>query len=193
MSTQSEDPVRVRTSDPKRERIAEILRAAVGEGRLTLEEGEERLGRVYEAKYRDQLGPLVADLPDEGWDGLNRTPEALAAIRRRLRRHGAVAIVVAGVLVGLWALSNAHFFWPLLPLAFLLFGFLRHRAFARYAAGSGWGGPGGGPWGRGPWGHGPWGRGPWGRGPWASRGWDAGPWAGEASGHRPSSGPWGRF
>jgi len=58
----SETP-RVRTSDAERERIAEVLRAAVGEGRLTLEEGDERLATLYTTKYRDELGPLVADLP----------------------------------------------------------------------------------------------------------------------------------
>ena len=55
---------RVRTSDAERERVAEQLRAAVGEGRLTLEEGDERLANLYTTKYRDELGPLVADLPN---------------------------------------------------------------------------------------------------------------------------------
>ncbi|HKE64524.1 MAG TPA: DUF1707 domain-containing protein [Micromonosporaceae bacterium] len=58
----SETP-RVRTSDAERERVAETLRAAVGEGRLTLEEGDERLATLYTTKYRDELPPLVADLP----------------------------------------------------------------------------------------------------------------------------------
>src|SRR5262245_40687457 len=55
---------RVRTSDAERERVAEQLRAAVGEGRLSLEEGDERLATLYTTKYRDELGPLVADLPN---------------------------------------------------------------------------------------------------------------------------------
>jgi hypothetical protein len=178
MSTQSEDAGRVRTSDAEREEVAAILRAAVSEGRLTLEEGDERLARVYEAKYRDQLWPLTADLPDGGWDGLSRTPEALASIRRRLRRHGSFTVLAAGVLVGLWVLSGAHFFWPLLPLAFLTFAYLRHRAFARHF------GRWGAAWGRGPWGPGPWGGGPWGagHGPWGERGWGRGP----------AGPPWGR-
>ena len=179
MSTQSGEPERVRTSDAEREQVATVLRAAVSEGRLTLEECDERLRRAYEAKYRDQLGPLTADLPGGGWDALNRTPEALAGLRRRLRLHGVSVVAVAGVLVGLWALSGAHFFWPLLPLVFLTVSFLRHRAFARYAggwgrgrggpgAGGGWGGAGlgGAGLGRGPWGHGGPGRGGWGPAPW---------------------------
>ncbi|GAA5191568.1 hypothetical protein GCM10023322_49230 [Rugosimonospora acidiphila] len=171
MSTQSEDPARVRTSDAEREQVATVLRAAVSEGRLRLEEGDERLARAYQATYRDELDPLTADLPGGGWDALHRTPEALAAIRRRIRLHGVGVLVVAAVLVGLWVVSGAHFFWPLFPVAFLTFSFLRHRRFARYAR-SGWGrGPWGGP-GRGPW-DGPWGHGPWGaqagRGPWGGR------------------------
>jgi uncharacterized protein DUF1707 len=135
---------RLRTSDDEREQVASILRAAVSEGRLSLAEGDERLARAYEAVYRDELRPLTADLPGGGWDALARTPEALAAARRGLRRHASVVALVAGALVGLWLLSGAHFFWPLFPLFFLTFGVLRRRRWARY--GAPWG------WGRGPWG-----------------------------------------
>jgi hypothetical protein len=161
MSTEESDAGRVRTSDAEREQVATILRAAVSEGRLSLEEGDERLVRAYEARYRDQLAPLTTDLPHGGWDALARTPEAIAAVRRRLRRHGAGTVLVAGVLIGLWALSGAHFFWPLIPLMILGFSFLRRRAFLRYFGPFGWG--------RGPWGPGaPWGGGGWSRGPWGA-------------------------
>src|SRR5215470_17301884 len=77
MRHMSTDTPRVRTSDAERERIAEKLRTAVGEGRLTLEEGDERLATLYTTKYRDELGPLVADLPaaagDAGRRGRTRT------------------------------------------------------------------------------------------------------------------------
>jgi Domain of unknown function (DUF1707) len=63
MSQMTTDTPRVRTSDAERERIAQTLRAAVGEGRLTLEEGDERLATLYTTKYRDELAPLIADLP----------------------------------------------------------------------------------------------------------------------------------
>jgi hypothetical protein len=179
MSTQSEDPGRVRTSDAEREQVATILRAAVSEGRLSLEEGDERLARVYQAKYRDELGPLTADLPDGGWDALRRTPEALAGIRRRLRTHTGVAVLIGAVLIGLWVLSGAHFFWPLIPLLVLAFSVLRHRRWAWYAAQGR--GPWGGPWGRGPWGRGPWGPGSWGPGPWGRGAWGPG---GAGSGNR---------
>jgi hypothetical protein len=140
---------RVRTSDEEREQVATILRAAVSEGRLSLAEGDERLAKAYEAVYRDELQPLTADLPAGGWEALARTPDAVAAARRHLRRHASAVVLVAGVLVGLWLLSGAHFFWPVFPLFFLTFGLLRRRRWMRY--GPPWG------WGRGPWQGGPWG------------------------------------
>jgi hypothetical protein len=39
------------------------LRAAVGDGRLTLDEMEERVGAVYRARTASDLVPLTADLP----------------------------------------------------------------------------------------------------------------------------------
>ena len=167
MSTETPASGRIRTSDPEREQVAEILRAAVTEGRLSLEEGDTRLAKAYAATYRDELAPLTADLPSGGWEGLARTPEAIRATRRALRRHASVVAIVAGVLVGLWILSGAHFFWPFLPLVFLTFGLLRHARFVRS------GGPFG--WGRGPW---AWGRGPWGGGSWAPGPWSRQPWSG---------------
>jgi hypothetical protein len=135
---------RLRTSDNEREQVAAILRAAVSEGRLSLAEGDERLAKTYEAVYRDELAPLTADLPNGGWDALARTPEARAEIRRRLRGHASLVALVAGVLVGLWLLSGAVFFWPIFPILFLSFGLARRARWARY--GPPWG------WQRGPWG-----------------------------------------
>ncbi|MBD0274337.1 MAG: DUF1707 domain-containing protein [Acetobacteraceae bacterium] len=122
-------PHRLRTSDKEREQVAEILRAAMTEGRLTLEEGEERLAAAYAAKFRDELGPLTADLPDGGRRALADTPQARAAHRRGVRRHAGFIIAIAAVLTLLWLLPGPHFFWPIIPLAFLFLGFHRH---ARY-------------------------------------------------------------
>ena len=125
-------PNRLRTSDTEREQIAEILRAAMTEGRLTLEEGEERLGQVYAAKYRDELAPLTADLPDQGRRALADTPQAQAATRRGVRRHAGFVALVAVFLTSLWVLSGAHFFWPAIPLAFLVMGLMRHARYGPY-------------------------------------------------------------
>jgi hypothetical protein len=117
---------RMRTSDKEREQVAEILRAAMTEGRLSLEEGEERLTTLYASKFRDELGPLTADLPGGGRPALAETPEARLATRRSIRRHGMFVVSAALILSGLWILSGAHFFWPAIPLAFLVMGLVRH-------------------------------------------------------------------
>ena len=125
-------PNRLRTSDQEREQIAEILRAAMTEGRLNLEEGEERLGLAYAAKFRDELAPLTEDLPGNGRAALADTPQARAATRRGVRRHASFVLVFAVALTGLWVLSGAHFFWPAIPLAFLVMGLFRHARYGHY-------------------------------------------------------------
>ena len=162
MSTDTPGPRRVRASDAEREELAQVLRAAMTEGRLTLEEGEERLAKAYAATYRDELGPLVADLPDGGrqaWYAAQfEKPEFVAAARRHLRGHIGFVAAVAAVLVGLWALSGAHFFWPAIPLFFLFFGLFRHARWRHWQRH--WAARQGGPWGyRGRQGWGP----PWAR------------------------------
>lgn len=54
---------RLRASDADRERVAEVLREAVAEGRLTMEEFDERLGAAYRARTYGDLEPLTRDLP----------------------------------------------------------------------------------------------------------------------------------
>ncbi|HZN20679.1 MAG TPA: DUF1707 domain-containing protein [Micromonosporaceae bacterium] len=53
----------LRMSDADRERVVERLRAAVGEGRLTLDEFEQRLDAVLTARTFGEVEPYVADLP----------------------------------------------------------------------------------------------------------------------------------
>ncbi|MCZ7460042.1 DUF1707 SHOCT-like domain-containing protein [Streptomyces sp. WMMC940] len=56
----------MRASDAERERIAERLRDAVAEGRLDMDEFEERLDAAYKARTHGELEPLVRDLPAPG-------------------------------------------------------------------------------------------------------------------------------
>ncbi|HET6855907.1 MAG TPA: DUF1707 domain-containing protein [Streptomyces sp.] len=56
----------MRASDAERERFAEVLREAVAEGRLDMEEFEQRLDAVYKARTQGELTPLVRDLPAPG-------------------------------------------------------------------------------------------------------------------------------
>ena len=53
----------VRLSDADRERVIGWLNAALGEGRLTLPEFEERVDGVLHAKTYGEVDPYLADLP----------------------------------------------------------------------------------------------------------------------------------
>ena len=57
------DPAHLRASDEDRHAVAEVLRKAAGEGRIDLEELDERLEAAYAAKTYAELVPLTADLP----------------------------------------------------------------------------------------------------------------------------------
>nr|WP_240003615.1 DUF1707 domain-containing protein [Streptomyces cinnamoneus] len=69
------DPA-LRASDADRDGVADILREALAEGRLTAEEHSERIGAVYRARTVGELAPLVRDLP------AGRRPEAVPAAVR---------------------------------------------------------------------------------------------------------------
>ncbi|TDE36389.1 DUF1707 and DUF2154 domain-containing protein [Actinomadura sp. 6K520] len=56
----------MRAGDADRDRVAHVLRDAAGDGRLTLEELDERLDAVYAAKTYADLEPLTRDLPAPG-------------------------------------------------------------------------------------------------------------------------------
>ncbi|MEQ8143611.1 DUF1707 domain-containing protein [Streptomyces sp. OP7] len=56
----------LRAADADRERVAEILRDALAEGRLDMEEFEERLDATYKARTYGELAPITRDLPGAG-------------------------------------------------------------------------------------------------------------------------------
>src|SRR5881394_2757394 len=58
-----DDPSRLRISDADRHRVAEVLREAAGEGRIDLEELDQRLEATYAARTYADLVPITLDLP----------------------------------------------------------------------------------------------------------------------------------
>jgi hypothetical protein len=66
LDSQPPEQSRLRASDADRDRVADQLREALAEGRLTPEEHAERLDAVYAAKTYAELAPIVADLPAPG-------------------------------------------------------------------------------------------------------------------------------
>jgi len=57
------DPAQLRISDADRHQVAEILREAAGEGRLDIDELDQRLEATYAARTYADLVPITFDLP----------------------------------------------------------------------------------------------------------------------------------
>ncbi len=57
------DPSQLRISDADRNQVAELLRDAAGEGRIDLDELEERLEATHAARTYADLVPITRDLP----------------------------------------------------------------------------------------------------------------------------------
>ncbi len=80
----------VRASDADRDRVADILRDALAEGRLDAHEHSERLDVVYAAKTIGELEPLVRDLPAVAGDSAGR-PRPAAGPARDATAYGGAA------------------------------------------------------------------------------------------------------
>jgi len=97
----------LRASDADRDRVAERLRTAAGEGRLSSDELEERLEGAFAARTQAELEPLTADLP--------QAPRP-ARPRRRRRPDLGPYVGVSVMLVAIWALTGMGYFWPVWPI-----------------------------------------------------------------------------
>jgi hypothetical protein len=100
-------------SDRERDEAANLISQAIGEGRLSMDEGMLRIDAVLRSRHRHDIGCLVADLPTRASATTTRP------LTPMLLRMGllvvAVAVTFASVLVqafaGLWEL------WPLAVVA----------------------------------------------------------------------------
>lgn len=105
--------VGVRASDMDRERVATLLQSNYSEGRLTLEEFQERLDKAYAAKTMGDLGALTADLP------VQAQPQRRSRADQWKRRRDQVLtyVVIMAFLVAIWAISGREgSFWPIWPI-----------------------------------------------------------------------------
>jgi hypothetical protein len=98
----------LRASDVDRERVVEQLQAHAGEGRLSVEELEERTERALGARTVGDLAALRSDLPERRV--APRRP------RRRPRPELRTFVAVMTLLIAIWALGGAGYFWPIWPL-----------------------------------------------------------------------------
>jgi hypothetical protein len=104
----------LRAGDADREAIAERLRNSHGEGRLDVQEFQERLDSCYQAKTIGELQQLVGDLPPE-------RPRERPFHLQRLRAVPLLIVLLGTLLIAgaVWH-HGAPGFWLLVPLFFLL-------------------------------------------------------------------------
>jgi fatty acid desaturase len=113
----------LRASDGDRERAVDDLRAHAADGRLTLEELEERVQRALAARTLGELAGLTRDLPDRAPPAPPAPPRRRRSGRPELRTFLAVMVL----LIAIWALTGAGYFWPVWPLVGWGFFVLRPR------------------------------------------------------------------
>jgi hypothetical protein len=122
----------LRAADADRERIAERLRDSHAEGRLDIDELQERLELCYASKTLGELRRLVNDLPRQDPEEDQRRP--FGSFRPwRWRMMPLVAILFA--LIAVSAVAGHHVFWLWIPLVFI---FWRQSWWARRRR---WAGP----------------------------------------------------
>jgi Domain of unknown function (DUF1707)/Transcriptional regulator PadR-like family len=98
----------VLASDLERDQTLQAISYAVGEGRLNLDEAEQRIEAVLHSHHRHELAGLVGDLPQPALSGLGHR---CGSSRRRLGLLAlatvtTLAAVVVQAVTGLWEL------WP---------------------------------------------------------------------------------
>jgi hypothetical protein len=117
----------VRASDAEREEFAEVLRKHAGEGRLDVDELDQRLEAVYAARTRDELEPLIADLPEVVPPTRSPRPDRGRPDRSRdVRRQLFAYVAVNVLLVVVWAATGAGYFWPIWPMLGWGLGLISH-------------------------------------------------------------------
>jgi hypothetical protein len=140
-SSSTSDAMRV--SDEDRDRVAEMLRDAVGRGQLTVTEVDERLAAAYGAVTRRDLAAVIADLPQAVVPAPAPAPVAVAAAPAPAARKAEWRPWLGGALlmIGIWAMTSliaghALFFWPAFPIGFwalgLAFGGKHHHHHRRH-------------------------------------------------------------
>ena len=103
------DPSLLRVSDADRHKVAEILRQAAGEGRLDLDELDERLESAYAAKTYADLVPITADLPLRDAERLpGSVPQPATPNLPAARYDSTIAVMGGSNRKGLWEVGATH-------------------------------------------------------------------------------------
>jgi hypothetical protein len=115
---------RMRAGDKDRQQVVELLGKHFGEGRLTVEEFDERVVRAHASVYLDELPRLTADLPGEP------QPRRRPTRSRMPVRSGVLVVLIAMLLAWSMVAAVVHGAPPLFAF-FLVFLFLRHRRWSQ--------------------------------------------------------------
>lgn len=91
----------LRASDADRERVAEQLRDALAEGRLDMEEFEERLDATYKARTYGELKPITRDLPGAG----TAAPPPVSMVKEPVADRGWAGRIVGGEGSSTWGVA----------------------------------------------------------------------------------------
>jgi Flp pilus assembly protein TadB len=108
----------LRAADADRERIAERLRKSHAEGRLDMDEFQQRLERCLEARTFGELSELVRDLPRQDDQDERRSIAWSRTWRWRLVLLAPILLAV--ILVSAATGHQDHVFWLWIPVVFLL-------------------------------------------------------------------------
>lgn len=98
----------MRASDADRESVVERLRDAHAEGRLTIEEFQERLDGVYAARTVAELVTLTRDLPAAPARQHGQDPHGWPGWRAVWGSWATATLVTTAI----WAMSGFGYFWP---------------------------------------------------------------------------------
>jgi hypothetical protein len=114
---------RIRAGDKDRQRVVETLGRHLGEGRLRVDEFDERVARAHAVVYLDELPALTADLPADPVPVRRPTGPPIGA------QQIAIALLMAVVLT--WSVIAIVYGAPPILAFVLLFLFLRQRRWSR--------------------------------------------------------------
>jgi hypothetical protein len=98
----------MRISDADRHKVAELLREAAGQGRLDLDELDERLEATFNAKTYADLVPITVDLPSSPASSGAPVPRPVNGLSALPGHASSIAIVSECKRKGAWHLPEHH-------------------------------------------------------------------------------------
>ncbi|MER6943598.1 DUF1707 domain-containing protein [Nonomuraea sp. NPDC000554] len=109
----------MRASDVDRDRVAAILREHTADGRITMDEFNERLEQLYKSKTYGELAKLTADLPDVDLRArpakVAPTPAPRAGMHPGIRAAWGAWAAVSSINWVIWlitSIASSHLIYP---------------------------------------------------------------------------------